>query len=99
MWEYDLIRKERLDLIKVAMLLKALGDNMYKDDRFPRSGRITYRKKEDFDKLADEIIAMPVGQMQSTIQTYMEKQVGYSPLRITVDGRVSQEREYRLGLF
>ena len=81
------------------MLLKALGDNMYKDDRFPRSGRVIRRKKEDFDKLADEIIAMPVGQMQSTIQTYMEKQVGISPLRITIDGRVSQEREHRLGLF
>lgn len=59
------------------MLVKALGDGMYKDDRHRLFWDVICSKKEDFDRLADEIVAMPVGEMQSTIQTYMEKQVYY----------------------
>ena len=85
--------EERLDLIKAAMLVKALGDGMYKDDRCDLLCSFTGRKKEDFDRLADEIVAMPVGEMQSTIQTYMEKQVRYSTWVSSLDGRLPKECE------
>lgn len=82
--------EERLDLIKAAMLVKALGDGMYKDDRCGLLCCFTGRKKEDFDRLADEIVAMPVGEMQSTIQTYMEKQVHRSTQLSSIDGRLPE---------
>ena len=34
------------------------------------------RKKEEFDALADRVIAMPVGEMEKNIQEYLEIQVG-----------------------
>ena len=33
------------------------------------------RKKEEFDALADTVIGMPVGEMEKTIQDYLETQV------------------------
>ena len=39
------------------------------DDFYPR-------KKEEFDALADTVIGMPVGEMEKTIQDYLETQVG-----------------------
>lgn len=37
---------------------------------------IHYRKKEEFDALADRVISMPVGEMEKNIQDYLEIQVG-----------------------
>lgn len=39
-----------------------------------------YRKKEEFDALADSVISMPVGEMEHTIQDYLEFQVSTSQI-------------------
>lgn len=57
------------------MLVKALGDNLYRDDRFGLYEQFIYRKKEEFDSLADTVIGMPVGEMEKNIQEYLETQV------------------------
>ena len=57
------------------MLVKALGDNLYRDDRSLFSGYVICRKKEEFDSLADTVIGMPVGEMEKNIQEYLESQV------------------------
>lgn len=57
------------------MLVKALGDNLYRDDRFLFSSCLIYRKKEEFDSLADTVVGMPVGEMEKNIQEYLETQV------------------------
>lgn len=36
---------------------------------------MNHRKKEDFDNLADAVVAMPVGEMEKNIQNYLETQV------------------------
>lgn len=41
---------------------------------------MNYRKKEEFDALADSVISMPVGEMEHTIQDYLESQVSASQI-------------------
>lgn len=49
------------------------------------------RKKEDFDNLADTVIAMPVGEMEKSIQEYLETQVFYISFIHPLDGYISWE--------
>ena len=46
----------------------------------------TYRKKEDFDSLADTVISMPVGEMEKNIQDYLENQVTFLLNNYEIDG-------------
>ena len=71
------------------MLVKALGDNLYREDRWCWLSFVINRKKEEFDALADSVVSMPVGQMEHTIQDYLESQVCNSKMAFSADGPLS----------
>lgn len=86
---FDFTWQERLDLIKATMLVKALGDNLYREDRWCWLLFVINRKKEEFDALADSVVSMPVGEMEHTIQDYLESQVCNSEMEFSADGPLS----------